>query len=191
MSILIDALREKYRSPADALRALGLPTTLLGYDAGPRRRACDEDPEPEAVESAGEESPQLSVEELALVREVLAAYAEAKEKEPEEEGEEGGESEREKYDEFEPDGEDEAHGITAGANRVATPSRVKHTAMDEAQVTFDERYPGLSRVDIRSDGVCYDEGGHRMDASQPRVRRTSAADDERFARMFPNLPRCG
>ncbi len=181
MSLLVDALREKYASPAEVMRKLGLPTAILGYDAGRPRRARDE--EPEAVESSDPAERlfsilkgKLSPAELERVAELLGALSGS-----EEEGEEGEEERadndpRDLGDEYEVNDESPAEP-SFKRSRSLEPGR---TAMDGGG--FFGRYPNLRRVSTGGDlWACQPENA-------PRPQTTIAQDNDFYSR-FPLVQR--
>ncbi len=187
MTALVDALKAKYGTPANALRALGMPMSLLGgrhaMDEGlstdelaslRKLLAKDDASENESASPADRLhkilAGKLSPEELKRVGELLEQLS-APGEEEDEEGERADGDPRDLGDEYEVEDEEPSEP-SFRKSRNLEPGK---TAMDAG---FFSRYPAAARV--TSDGglwVCRPENA-------PRPSQSVAQDADFYSR-FP------
>lgn len=214
MNAIIDALRAKYRTPADVMRSLGLDASLLNSrdrateylkplkparDISRETLSGERDDEEIATDDPAERlhallRDKLSEEELKAVGEILLEMAQGEEAEEDEDEARADGDEREgmrDHDDFEEDEEPEpeerarSKDAALGARRGVKGVR-RAGAMDEAAaLAFDARYPALARVSVDTSIVPLRHDGSIQNVTPRKSSDASAS----FAARFPALKR--
>lgn len=183
MNAITDALRRKYKSPAEVCRALGIPQSVL-YG----RHALDEEleePKTPAERLHRILKDKLSPEEMKAVSELLEQLAKA-EPDDEEEEERADNDDRDPGDEFEEDPAED------GIGENFDPKGMPKNAMDEAaRSAFNERFPNAARISTDCAFGFDHSGAPRYRAAGKPFQGLSSAQEADFFERFPNLRRIG